>query len=618
MNLVAILSLVVFVLYLQVGLFVLVKNPSSKVNRWFFYLTLCFSVWSLGFLFSYKSPGIEQTVLWDSISLAGWLLFPVFMIRFKTLLTNYPNSESMRRYLFGAALFVSIGFLVYFILFAGPHRQIVDTGEGYFYLNNPLNPVYLALNLYITISFVITVFILLRWRMRMVNQLEKMQFNLVFFPLVIFIAFSVISDVLLPILSPELFPRMAHIFSFFWLGGVAYGILRLRFFVLTPSLAADRVIEEIKQVLFFCDTRGRVLRSNAFTEKLLRIRSSRLPGRIVTDLFAEEKEIENYIEWAIKNGYAGPVELNLRSFQGELIPVNISIAQVMDRFYDAQGIMVYGQDNREAIKLRNEIFMREQVERRLRAVSEVLEIKVKERTEELAASYKELQVKMTERLRVEEQIKADIAEKDVLINEIHNRVKSNMDLIIALINTYQHKGFPPKVNKKFRELSRRVMAILLVHENLYLSLNYSEVDFSVFLREIVQQLVVFYKKEDKVRVELEISDVFLDIDHSIPLGIVANEIISNALDHGFSHYYLRKKDRQEAILRVTYGQVNGVIELSVSDNGRGLPPDFDIFGNKTNGLPLVDVLVNDQINGSIEFNSKSGTLVTVRFPAMKI
>ncbi|MFO7977092.1 MAG: histidine kinase dimerization/phosphoacceptor domain -containing protein [Bacteroidales bacterium] len=617
MSLISILSLIVFVLYLQVGLFVLLKNVSSRINRWFFFMSLCIAIWSLGFMFSFKSPALHQTILWDKVSLAGWLLFPAFLIRFKTLLTNIPRSESYKNILFGVTLFISLVFIVFFCFFAGPYRDISNTGDGYFYVNHPHQPVYMALNIFISLGFIVAFFILIRWRMEMTYRREIKQFNLTFYPLLIFVGLSLMSDFILPMVRQGPFPRVAHIFSFFWLAGVAYGILRYRFFTLTPFLAAEKVMAEIKQLLFFCDARGMILRSNPFTEKLLRIRSSRLPGRKISELFAEEREMESYISWAMKNNYSGPVELNIRSFQGELIPVSLSIVLVKDDFDDVQGLMIYGHDNREAIKLRNEIFMREQVEIKLRNLSDMLEAKVRDRTAELAGSYKELQVKITERQQVEEQIKADIAEKDVLINEIHNRVKSNMDLIMALIDTHRFRGFTPKVNKKFRELNRRVAAILLIQENLYLSLNYSEVDFGSFLKQLVRQLAEFYKRDKIVEVELEICDIFLDIDSAIPLGLVANEIISNAFNHGFSSLYLKQNEGQKHMLKVVYRQQDDQVELAVEDNGKGLPDHFRIFDQNTNGLPLVDVLVNDQINGTLEIHSDEGTQARVMFPVEK-
>lgn len=614
MSLVSIISLIVFVLYLESGTYVLFKNPSGRINRWFFLLSFCFAVWALGFTFSYKAQELWTAVFWDKVALVGWTLFPPFLLRFKTLFVNIPRNEKSKELLFSVSLFISLGFLVYFLFFSGPLRMVEFIDYGYVVSHHMRPRVFLMLNIYNAIVLLAIFYLMLLWRRQMSYKHERRHFRLLFYPLLIFVGTSLAWDIVLLLMNDPPAVRLGHIFSIFWLVGVAYGISRLQFFTLTPALAAEKVISEIRQILFFCDTSGTIIKSNPFTEKLLRIRSSRLPGRRVIELFTEEKQIANYLLLALNKGFAGPVELSIRTFQGELVPVSLSLVVVKDDYQDIQGLMIFGQDNREAIRLRNEIAMRQQVEKKLKDLSEVLERKVKERTSELAGSYKELQIKMTERQRVEEHIKADIAEKDVLINEIHNRVKSNMDLIMALINTHRNKGFSAAINKKFRELNRRVSAILLIHENLYLSLNYSEVDFASFLKELVRQLAEFYKREQEVQIHYSVSDVFLDIDHAIPLGLIVNELVSNSFSHGFSSYFMRTHKEHKPQLWIDYGQQQDRVELVIRDNGKGLPARFDPFGGQTNGLPLVDVLVNDQINGSFELYTDKGTIAKVSFP----
>jgi two-component sensor histidine kinase len=294
------------------------------------------------------------------------------------------------------------------------------------------------------------------------------------------------------------------------------------------------------------------------------------------------------------------------------------VLSVMDSFQDNKGFIIYGHDNRESVSLKNEIKIRLQVEKNLRSISDVLETRVRERTSELSRSYKKLQVKMTERMRVEEQIKSDIAEKEILINEILNRVKSNMNIIISLIQAQEKKSNKKAIIKKFRELSQRVRALLLVHNNLYLSINYSDVDFANFINDLAQQLMDFHNRKDSVELKLELSEVFLDVDYAIPLATVVNELISNVLQHAFTDYSINKYPGKKRILYVSYSFEENSYEISVCDNGKGLPKDFMINDLDTNGLPLTQILVADQINGNLEYSSsKEGTTFSIKFTAQE-
>lgn len=611
-NLISILSLVVMILYLELGLFVLLKNPSAALNRWFFGVSVVFAMWSFGHVV--YDPGSRHYGGYPYFAFAAastFLYIPV-LIKFVSLLTDLPRSNRLKKWSF--RLLYSIGLtLVFFLLFQpGYIEQIFFVDR---FNSSPSFSIFIVASYaYLIISLGLLFFLLLWWRRGMNRPGEVVQFNIIFYPLTIAFAFGIINDLILPMGGVVGLNNLSHIYSVFWLGGVAYGMLRLRFFALTPALAAEQVIGRTSQVLFFCSLQGQITRTNSFTSDLLRLRSREIIGRKVSSFFAEERELDKFAEWAINNGSSGPAELSLRSAQGEYIAVNISLTLVKDNFEDVVGLMVYGQDNREAIKLRNEIIIRQQIENKLRSMSEVLEARVKERSNQLANSYKELQVKMTERMKVEEKIKSDIAEKEVLINEIHNRVKNNMNLIIALINAHITKDNPRKVNQKFSELAQRVQAILLVHYHLYLSINYSEVDFSGFLRMLVGQLTNFYRSKDEVEIELNLSEIFLDIDHAIPLGIIVNEIISNTLSHAFNFRGRKKEDQRPPKLTINFYQDASQCYLEVIDNGKGLPRKFDINNLQTNGLPLVDVLVRDQVNGSMEFEHNSGTTVKIAFP----
>ncbi len=611
-NIISILSLAVLILYLEMGLYVFFKNPSAALNRWFFMVSVVFALWSFGHVIYVPDSSLFGGYPYFAFSAAAAFLYLPILIRFVSLLTDLPRSQRQKVWGFRILFAMSASLVAYMLLKPGGIEQIFFVDR---FNNTPAFSLFiLASYAYQAVSMFLLFFLLLWWRRGMSRTGEIAQFNIIFYPLAISFAIGLINDLILPMSGVIGLNNLSHIYSVFWMGGVAYGMMRQRFFALTPALAAEQVIGRTSQVLFFCSLNGNITRTNSFTSGLLRLRNSDIIGQSVSSFFAEERELKKFVDWALSNGYSGPAELSLRSAQGEYIAVNISLTLVKDRFNDVMGLMVYGQDNREAIKLRNEIIIRQQIENKLRSMSEVLEARVKERSNQLTNSYKERQIRITERLKVEEKIKADIAEKEVLINEIHNRVKNNMNLIIALINANISKDNPRKVNQKFSQLAQRVRAILLVHYHLYLSINYSEVDFSGFLRMLMGQLADFYQSQDKVEIELNLSEIFLDIDHAIPLGIIVNEIISNSLSHAFNFRGRKKAPFLPPKLTINFFQDDSQCFLEVIDNGKGLPRKFDVNNLQTNGLPLVELLVKDQVNGVLEIEQNAGTTVKIVFP----
>lgn len=613
-GLVSILSVVALVLYLQIGIYVLWKNPGAYLNRYFFYVSVGFAFWSTAMAFyDPGQTGFHYTLVFKLASSASFLIFP-FLLRFFFHLSDLPRNETLKRSIFLIVLAAG-SVLFYFVVFIEGNFErsfLMYSGQSVFTLTTFTG---LAYSFYFLCILAVIV-VMLCWRRKMNTQAEVLQFRFVFFPMLFSVSLGILADffqVFQSVTNPK---QLSHLFSVFWIGGVAYGMIRYRFFVLTKALAADQVLKHNHQIMFFCTLNGYITMTNPFTASLLNLREEEVCNNFIVGFFVEEAEVNKFIDWAITHGFSGPAELSLKSAQGEFIAVTISVVLLKDRFDDVKGLVLLGQDNREAIRLRNEIIIRKQVENKLRGLSEVLEARVKERTSQLANSYRELQIKMTERLEAEEKIKSDIIEKELIINEIHNRVKNNMALIITLINSNIGKENPIRVNRKFLELAQRVRAILLVHHHLYLSMNYSEVDFSGFLQMLVGQLSEMYSSKKDVKVELNISEVFLEMGQAIPLGIVVNEIISNCFCHAFGRSITKSSGHKSLKLTIDFMRVDGNCLLKVSDNGKGLPKDFKLDTTQTNGLPLVRVLVNDQINGNFSIVSERGTTATVTFPVL--
>jgi len=603
MTILVFLSVLLFVFYLQIGVYVLFSNYKSSVNRYFFGLSLCFSVWSFFYIYVYLAPTAERALYWDTWASIGYALFHALMIGFTSNLTNFPSSKFLKNFLFG--IFLAMGAFFVYSTFSGNWQvaSIVRGNLTWQFYHTPTEIHYILFYIYTFAAASFVFLALLNWRKRIKQKRELYQYRFVITSFILFIVPALYFDVILPAIGTRHLPSIGHLTSAFWIAGVAVGIIKFQFLGDAKYLIAEQTINKIKNIMFFINLQYHIDRTNTYTSRLLRITESEIAGMLIFDFFDNKRLLEEFMNKAQMRTHFGPANLTLIGKTGIQIDANLYFLTIRNNFDDVLGFILYGHDNREALNLIREISVRQAAEKNLRALGETLESRVNERTIELENSYKEFQIIMTERMRVEEQIKSDIAEKEILINEIHSRVKSNMNMIIAIINTQINKTLSATARAKFSELSFRVKSLLLVHQNLYLSINYSHVDFANFIKTLANELLRFYDREEIVELRIEASEVFLDIASAIPLGIAVSELVSNSLKHGFSSQYIAKAKEGNHILHIRYSTHQHNYFVSVSDNGKGLSKNFSFENLNTTGLPLVELLVKEQINGDINFNN---------------
>ena len=204
--------------------------------------------------------------------------------------------------------------------------------------------------------------------------------------------------------------------------------------------------------------------------------------------------------------------------------------------------------------------------------------------------------------QIEEQLKVSLKEKEVLLREIHHRVKNNLQVISSLLSIQSHHISGKENIEIFRASQDRVKSMALIHEKLYQSRDLARINSREYIQALVNGLYRSYSTSpEKVDLELDVEDISLAVDCAIPCGLILNELVSNSLKHAFPN-------GREGKIRVVLRSVNqNDIELLVSDNGVGLPENLDIRKTKSLGLHLVTILAEDQLQGEIKLNKSEGT-----------
>lgn len=215
---------------------------------------------------------------------------------------------------------------------------------------------------------------------------------------------------------------------------------------------------------------------------------------------------------------------------------------------------------------------------------------------------------VTELLKMEEQLKVSLAEKEILMREIHHRVKNNLQIIMSLFNLQKDLLKNYSVEEIFTENQSRIRSMMLVHNMLYKTNIFTGIELSQYLTDLIRELQkLFSDKMNKIEFVLKLNKIEVSPDYAINLGLIVNELILNAVKHGF-HF------KQEGKIVVSAGRNSGKISLDVKDTGDGIPDEIDFQESDTFGFLIVNTLVS-QLKGSIELIRGNGTEFKISFPA---
>jgi two-component system, sensor histidine kinase PdtaS len=261
-----------------------------------------------------------------------------------------------------------------------------------------------------------------------------------------------------------------------------------------------------------------------------------------------------------------------------------------------------------SLNVLTDITDRKLMEEEVQSLNRVLEQRVKDRTEALSKTNEQLTAEIAARAHAEQEVIKSLQEKDLLLREIHHRVKNNLQIIASLLNLQSRYITDPNVLEAIRGSQGRIRAMALVHERIYRSYNIAEINLRDYLNYLTQQIFQFYNiQQHLIGITVTMDDILADIDTITPLGLIINELVSNSLKYAFpegrkGHITLECTRLDPDRLRILY-----------HDDGIGMPAGFDWKNTESLGLRLVNSLV-DQLNGTIETGEGGGTtfIITIR------
>ncbi len=331
---------------------------------------------------------------------------------------------------------------------------------------------------------------------------------------------------------------------------IAWGLYRLRSLDVIP-IARNIVVESMKDAVIILDVLNRITDVNPRAEALIGVQKEKLIWRKVNEVRPEFDDLVSSDLAALEKEVILPVGEESRTFDLVKSPV-----------HDEQ----------------NEI------------ISQVLVLR-----------------DISKRVKMEDMLKESLDEKEILLKEVHHRVKNNLQVIISLLNL-QSRQTADLDSSHLVESQSRIQSMAFVHEQLYRHDNLSRIDFDRYVHDLVAYLIKVYQvRERPIEFKLSIDRIDLDVDQAIPSGLLINELISNALKYAFP-----ENSSGQINVRANVLEDNNV-QIHIDDNGVGLPEGRDVLEGDTLGLQLVQRLTK-QLDGDFNIRSGGGTIINIRYP----
>lgn len=558
MNIYAKISLIAFLICFFLANFIYHKDSSKRLNQ--LVALLCLLVGLLSFIeFQYRQAfHYEIALFWLRLSTL-WPLVPSLLLHIALEFTGYRNLlKNKYTYLliYLPAIIIIIPSLTTNLLLESASQYY----WGWTYDVLPQNQLLFKLMSIWTLIAGFSAGSLCFIHYLKSKHMQRLQAKFIFTGLYLPLIVSILTDLIIPTTSTRV-PEMTMAMSTLGIGFISYGIWKYKFPAITSALVADKIVSTMSNFLLLVDVDKNILNLNKAAADILGYDEQDLLGKSVEKIFYKEKDIPNlFKDNKIHFSYANSVinlESRIKTVKGDIIPVILSLSPIMDENSNIIAIVCIGSNVQDLIK-------------------------------------------------AQEKIKTSLKEKEVLLREIHHRVKNNLQIISSLLNLQSRYIKDEDDLDLFRDSQSRVKSMSIIHEKLYQSHDFAHIDFKEYLSSLLNYLFQYYSIDPNlIKLNLEVEDLMLGMDTAIPCGLIVNELVSNSLKYAFP-------PGSGGEISITLNIKNNYFLLEIADDGIGLPENVDLEKTETLGLRLV-LSLTEQINGNINLIREAGTKFEISF-----
>ncbi len=612
-------SLVVFLIYIQAGIFLLLKKPVVKVNRLFAYMLFALAWISLFMLLIQLANNHYEVYLLDRINMLGWLALPLL-----TLLFFVHVSEV--KYKAIPFIIYALGSLAVLIMVRYmQHPQSLklfyrgSCGLWYFQTNIQSGWVIAALFYNLGCALVGIAIVWKSFYQTVNGQTNKIKFQtrvfLISFSL--FLLFGISGHIVLPLMGVPALPAIIHLAAFPLTGSIFLSAMFLHPQSYFREIISRIFIRRIREFVFFIDHNGLIYSVNQYSLDVLQYNLSDMVNKDPGHFLKPSSVVKKKMEDVIMNYKTDDLVCLMTPKKGSAIPVSVNITKVYDAFRNMIGFLLIASDYRQTKALHKERNERVRAEQMLIARNLELEKRINERSAELIKIQKMLNAEHNKQKEAQKQVLIELRNKEEMLRELHHRVKNNIQMIISLINMEHGRQVfheTPDLELEYRTIANRIRTISMIHDYLYDAPYLANIDLKPFVDKIIGELRGMYPGKAYVRFNTSFKQSVLSINQAIPCGIIIFELLSNSLRHAFP-------DRQDgsplssktAHINLEFLSEQNRSWINIYDNGHGMALQDGKPGYKNIGLTLVELLVTEYLQGSINFINHKGTGIKVRF-----
>lgn len=586
----AIISILISVSCLFIGNYIYYHNPNNKLNQVlalfsFFISYMAFTDFQLSYVNTY-----EEAYFWMKVAFP-WMFVASFYIHLALLATEkFHILEKKIIY-----IFIYLPSAVFAILNLTTSELTLGVQMGYWgwtYLPSD-STLYLLAIIWAFLSGIMSAILILHYYLKSTGT-KRQQAKYIFIGIYLPLIMGIVTEILIPSLFSIPSPSMLNLFLTIGLAAIVYGIWKFRLPQLTSSVISDKILSTMSNFLFLLDEEGKIIHVNLKAIELSGYSEEKLLGQTLNFIFPQSFEDSSAVP--VEN-----LETILTNKKGKKMPVLTSTSIIKTSKNDVLGLVLVG----------NDISQLKEAEKERDQYREHLEELVEERTKKLEKTNHELKKEIIAHEKAEAKLKDSLDEKDILVKEIHHRVKNNLITISSLLNLQSHYITDEKTLNIFKESQNRAKSMAMIHERLYRTEIGRKIEFGEYLRSLATELFHTYTLDPEIKLNLELDNVKVDVNSAIPLGLIVNELITNSFKYAFPD---GKGDLTIIFKRLDDSEDD--FELVVSDNGVGFPESVDFRKVDSLGLLLVNNLIN-QLDGTIELDQSQGTKFTIRFKDSK-